>query len=302
MSVYNGGQELQRTLASIQAQTLSDFELIVVDDGSTDSTASILADAASRDLRIRVIRQENRGITRALIRGCAEARGTYIARHDSGDRSHPQRFMAQIKLLAASHDLVFVSCWTTYVGPLGEPLYEVRGKNTSSIPCAILDPSREWGVIDGPTHHGSVMMRRDAYHRAGGYRQEFAAGQDWDLWYRLGSLGKFQTVPATLYTAQITPGSISSGARAHQQRLARLSLGAMLARQRGEDESLFLRQAAEVHPTRDTSACGEARGLYAIGEALRRRRDVRGRAYLRRATTLCPTLLRAWIRYAQSFF
>jgi len=301
MSVYNGGDELRPTLASILAQSGVDFELVVIDDGSTDSSGAVLDDIAARDSRVHVIHQENRGLTRALATGCAGAHGRYIARHDCGDTSHPRRLALQKQLLDDNADLAFVSCWTAYVGPEDEPLYETRGSGAASAPTAILDPSREWGVVDGPTHHGSVMMRRDAYERAGGYRAAFAVGQDWDLWYRIAALGKFQTVPETLYTAQITPGSISGGARTAQQELAKLSLAAMNARQRGGSDEEILRRAAAVRVVRDTTPCGEARGLYAIGEVLRRRRDPRACPYFRRALALCPSLIKAWIRYAQSF-
>jgi glycosyltransferase involved in cell wall biosynthesis len=302
MSVYNGEERLRDTLDSILAQSGVAFELIAVDDGSTDSSGTILDELAARDSRVRVLHQENRGLTRALIAGCAAARGQYIARQDCGDTSDPRRLALQKQLLNQNADVVFVSCWTAFVGPGDERLYESRGTGAGSSPLFILDPTREWGVIDGPTCHPSVMMRRDAYERAGGYRAEFRVGQDWDLWYRLAALGKFQIVPEILYTAQINPRSISGGARGAQQTIAKLSLAAMRARMSGESDAAFVQRAAELHVTHDRSACGEARGFYAIGEALRRRRDVRARRYFRRAIARCPRLVKAWIRYAQSFF
>jgi glycosyltransferase involved in cell wall biosynthesis len=300
MSVYNGQADLRTSAESILTQSGVDLELIVVDDGSTDASRAILDEMASRDRRVRVIHQENRGLTRALIAGCAAARGRYIARQDCGDTSDPRRLLLQKELLDGNTELAFVSCFTGYVGPELEPLYETVA--TSTGPVSILDPSREWGVIDGPTHHGSVMMRRDAYERAGGYRAEFAVGQDWDLWYRVAALGKFQIVPEFLYTAQITPRSISGGSRGAQQKVAQLSLAAMRARINGQSDAEFVRRASEVRAARDASACGDAGGFYAIGEALRRRRDIRARRYLRRAIACCPRLVKAWIRYAQSFF
>ena len=302
MGVYNGEESLRATLNSILAQSGVDFELIAVDDGSTDSSGAILDELAARDSRVRVIHQENRGLTRALITGCAAARGRYIARQDCGDISDPRRLALQKQLMDQNADVVFVSCWTAFVGPGNEPLYESRGTGAGSSPLAILDAAREWGVIDGPTCHPSVMMRRDAYERAGGYRAAFAVGQDWDLWYRLAAIGKFQMVPEMLYTAQVTPRGISGGARSAQQTIARLSLAAMRARMKGESDAAFIEQASAVRVTPDRSACGEARGLYAIGEALRRRRDVRARHYLRRAIGRCPQFVKAWVRYAQSFF
>jgi glycosyltransferase involved in cell wall biosynthesis len=90
-SVYNGERYLRESLESVLSQEGVDLELIVVDDGSEDSTPEILADSATRDPRLRVLTQENRGLTVALIRGCAEARGEFIARHDLDDLSLPGR-------------------------------------------------------------------------------------------------------------------------------------------------------------------------------------------------------------------
>src|SRR4029077_2278949 len=101
MGVYNGASTLAPTLDSILAQTERDFECIVVDDGSTDGTPEILARYGSRDGRIRLIHQQNAGLTRALTAGCAAARGVYIARHDAGDLSDPRRFELQKQALDA---------------------------------------------------------------------------------------------------------------------------------------------------------------------------------------------------------
>jgi GT2 family glycosyltransferase len=301
MGVYNGASTLDATIESVLAQTERDFEFIVVDDGSTDDTPRLLAAYAARDPRIRVIRQENGGLTKALIAGCAAARGRYIARQDCGDTSDPGRFALQKELLDKNGELAFVSCWTAFVGPEGEPLFVTRGNGAASSAIEILDPAKEWGVVDGPTSHPSVMMRRDAYERAGGYRAAFVVGQDWDLWYRLAALGKLQVVQQVLYTASVTPDGISAGAREAQQALANLSRTAMLARLRGEGDEEIVRQAAAIAIVRKKTDRGRARGLYAIGEALRRNGDPRARRYFRRAIALCPYFVKAWVRYAQTF-
>ena len=276
MAVHNGASTLAETMDSILAQTESDFEVIVVDDGSTDETPRIL----QRYERVRVIRNAgNIGLTRSLIAGCAAARGTYIARHDAGDRSHPDRLRKQRQLLDEDAQAAYASCITEYVGPRGEFLFVSR-------------------AYEGPSHHGSVLFRRDAYERAGGYRAEWYYGQDWDLWYRLGKKGSFRSIDETLYTARVTPESISGTAREEQLELGRLSRAAFLARERGESDAEFVAAAARIGkappPARD-------RGLYFIGEALRRNGDARAREYLRDAIRANPLYLRAWIRYAQSW-
>jgi len=122
MSVYNGAEHLETTLASILSQEGCEFEFIVVDDGSTDGTSRILDEWAARDSRLRIIHQQNTGLTRALIRGCAEARGEFIARQDAGDVSLPGRLAAQCACLRTHTDTVMVSSGACFRGPADEKL------------------------------------------------------------------------------------------------------------------------------------------------------------------------------------
>jgi glycosyltransferase involved in cell wall biosynthesis len=300
LPVYNGAGVIAPTIDSILGQTDADFELIVIDDGSTDATPEIVAGYAARDGRVRVVTQPNAGITRALIAGCAAARGRYIARQDAGDFSAPQRLERQRAALDAHPDLVLVSCWTAFAGPELEPLWIAKGTGKSAQPVDVRELSERYCVIDGPTSHPSAMFPRAAYERAGGYRRQLYYGQDWDLWYRLLELGKFQMIEEVLYTARVTPGSISATAKAAQETLATLTHDGVRARARGESDAPFIERAARIRPQGKSSRCGQARGLYFIGEALRRNRDPRCRAYLRRAALRCPLLVRAWVRLAQS--
>jgi glycosyltransferase involved in cell wall biosynthesis len=300
MGVFNGASTLAATLDSILGQAEGDFECIVVDDGSTDATATILAEYAARDPRVRVIRQANAGLTRVLITGCAAARGTYIARHDAGDLSDPRRFELQRRALDADPAVVFVSSATQYAGPELEPLWITRPTGAALEPAHVLDLALPGALTDGPTHHGSVMFRRAAYERAGGYRAAFYYGQDFDLWLRLAEIGKFQGIDEVLYTARITPDSISGSARSRQDDLGRLSRAALDARQRGEPEVGILERAAAVRRVSRKAVSSRGNGLYFIGEALRRNRDARARRYLRQSIGAWPFSLRAWVRYFQS--
>jgi glycosyltransferase involved in cell wall biosynthesis len=298
MGVYNGASTLAATLDSILEQTERNFECIVVDDGSTDATPAILADYAARDPRIRVIRQANAGLTRALIAGCAAARGVYIARHDAGDLSDPRRFELQKRTLDADPTVVFVSSATQYAGPELEPLWISRARSAQAV--SIVDFSDSRIIVDGPTHHGSVMFRRDAYERGGGYRVAFFYGQDWDLWYRLAEIGRFLAIDEVLYTARITPESVTGMARLQQEQLADLSRAALEARHSGQYEADILERASAVGRAPRRGLGRRGKGLYFVGEALRRNGDRRARAYLRRSIIAWPFSIRAWIRYVQS--
>lgn len=294
MSVYNGEAHVAETIESILAQTERDFELVIVDDGSTDRTPEILR--AYADPRVRVLTQANAGLTRALIVGCAAARAPLIARHDVGDVSHPRRLEKQAALFDRWPDLVLAACNVDFVGPAYEYLFSSRDTRAADAPVRLTPP-----LTDGPNHHGAAMFRRDAYERAGGYRPQFYYAQDWDLWYRIAALGTFARVAETLYTARILADSLSAEARVQQSRLAELSQAMTVARQRGESEEPLLAQAASI--TRVPARKSRKRigaGLYFIGAALVRNRDPRARPYLRAAVAAWPFSARAWVRWIRS--
>jgi len=240
-SVYNGAEYLRQSLESVLGQTDIDFEFLIVDDGSTDESAAILAEYAARDARIRVIEQHNQGLTKALIRGCAEARGEYIARHDGDDLSLPGRFATQVAWLQAHSEASFVSCWSYGIGPAGEVLFEVkRPSHAEEVMAGLVE--RE----EGPPGHGSVMFRAEAYRQVGGYRAEFRYAQDWDLWLRLAEVGQFACVPQFGYAYRVSESSISAFRRRQQLRLAEIAHACRGARQRGESEMPLLAEAARV--------------------------------------------------------
>lgn len=302
MSVYNGAENLSETLDSVLSQDGCDFELIVVNDGSTDETGRILDARASGDDRIRVFHQENTGLTRALIRGCSVARGEFIARQDAGDISLPGRLSRQVRAFQNDNDLAFVSCITKCVGPGGEYLYESSGTGIAITPINIIDAHAKQGILDGPSHHGSVMFRKDKYQEVGGYREQFYYGQDWDLWYRLGMVGKFQLLPYPLYQARFDIGSISASNRTFQTKLSKLSAKAFKKRLQGDSDADVLRDANRIRPQhgRMSSRTGISAGCYFLGECLRRNGDLTGsRSYLLRAVRNSPMNVRAWVRLAQ---
>ena len=277
MAVFNGASTLRATLDSILAQTERDFELIVVDDGSTDATPSIL-----REYSVRVITQSNAGLTRALIRGCAQARAEVIARHDCGDRSHPERFAKQLALLESAD---VVSCATRFVDADGDFLYVSRA-NGEEVRRSLLDDDAR--AIHALPHHGSAMFRRDAYERAGGYREEFRVAQDLDLWIRIArDGGTFAIDEEVLYEATIDTRSISGTARDAQVRLTRIAVAL-------RDGHGSLDDARAVQQARKTPR-GEAAALYFIGKCLLRQKNAKGLRVLRDAVRRDPLHWRAWV-------
>ena len=284
LSIYNGAPTLAATLDSILAQSMSDFELLAIDDGSTDATPSILASYAARDARLRVVTQPNAGLTRALIRGCAEARAEVIARHDNGDRSHPERFERQLARLADGH--VLVSCATRFSTAEGDLLYVSTADGEEVRRSLVNDDARR---IHALPHHGSAMFRRGAYLAAGGYRAEFRLAQDLDLWIRVAPLGSIAVLPHVLYEATIDARSISGSSRIEQVRLTEIAV----ALRDGGDAATLLAEAAGIVPARP-SRKRQAAALYFIGKCLLRQRNSKWRTYIRAALQRNPLHLRSW--------
>jgi GT2 family glycosyltransferase len=288
MAVFNGAPALSATLDSILAQTERDLELIVVDDGSTDATPSILGQYAAVDPRIRTITQPNAGLTRALIRGCADARTDVIARHDCGDRSHPERFARQLALLADGRTVA--SCATRFVDADGDLLYVARADGEEVRRSLLAGDAQQ---IHALPHHGSAMFRRDAYVQAGGYRQEFRVAQDLDLWIRIArNGGTFAIADEILYDATVDARSISGTARAAQVRLTGIAVAL-------RDGHGSLADASSVAPAPFT-AHGEAAALYFIAQCLLQQGNRKGRRLLREAIRRNPWHWRAWLSLFRS--
>jgi glycosyltransferase involved in cell wall biosynthesis len=297
MSVYNGAERLRETIESVLSQQGVSLEFIVVDDGSTDGSDVIIGSYACHDPRIRILRQENQGLTRALIKGCDAAKGKYIARQDAGDISLPDRLRLLKAILDRYEDCAFVSSWTSVIGPKDEYLFSRKGKGLAASPIWILSKrSQKWVVIEGPTHHGSVMFRREAYVKAGGYRAAFYYAQDWDLWYRLAALGKFAMVGQSLYQARITPGSISSLSRPRQAEYARLSHKAITLRLSSHSDAAIVQEAERLLPRKPHAIrrSDQGQALYFIGRCLVNNNDPRATPYFLNAIASNPLLFRAW--------
>jgi len=289
MGVHNAADSIAQTLGSLLEQEGVDLEIILIDDGSSDATGEIVTRIASRDPRLRLISRANRGLTQSLIEACNAARGTFLCRQDAGDWSLPGRLRRQRDWLTSNPDASLCSTHVRLLVPEGATL-------------AIRAPTAEQlrDGLTGPAHHGSVMMRRQAYEQAGGYRPEFYYAQDIDLWSRLSEIGDHEVVPEVLYEASLTPGAISGTRKREQQRFHALITAATQARRRGQPEERWLRQAQAL-----SQHCREARrrrprqvaaGAYFIGASLRDSEPSLARRYLEQAVALDPWHLRAHFR------
>jgi glycosyltransferase involved in cell wall biosynthesis len=197
LSVYNDEKYIPEAIDSILGQTFKDFELLIVDDCSTDGTVDILK--SYKDPRIRlVINQENIDITRSLNRGLKLARGTYIARHDSDDVSTPERLEKQFYFLENNNDYAAIGSRTEFVDEEGRNIGYWKQESSAeeifyalSYRCCLTS--------------SSMMFKKDIVTGLGGYDESSSHAEDYELFYRISRRYKIYVIPLYLVKYRIRP-------------------------------------------------------------------------------------------------
>jgi len=238
MSVHNGAQYLREAVESILNQTFTDFEFIIINDGSTDRTREILESYC--DERIILIHQNNSGLTKALNIGIARARGRYIARQDSDDVSESDRLHNQIEYLRAHPETAVLGTAVTFIGPAGQTL------GISRHPLDHDAITRELKVRNC-FWHGSIMFLKSAFDAVGGYSEIFTATQDYDLWLRLSERHRVANLPIPLYRYRFNPNAVTFRRLVTQKKLADLARRLAEARLAGEDGSAIIANIMKSH-------------------------------------------------------
>ena len=210
MPVYNGERYLRAAVDSILAQTLGDFELLIVDDGSTDASVDILH--SYQDARIRIVHNEtNLGITAALNRGLAEVTGDYVARMDCDDMALPHRLEKQWRLLQDHPDIGLCGTRHGYIG---------GGK--APIPAETEDAHLRMALVfENPFCHGTVMFRRELVAEQGlRYDPDYRHAEDYEFWIRCARHARLANLPETLVLYRRHEGSVSALFREQQRATA----------------------------------------------------------------------------------
>jgi glycosyltransferase involved in cell wall biosynthesis len=188
MPVHNALPFLDESIASVLAQTLTDFELVILDDGSTDGSFETLTAWSRRDSRVRILRSEARtGLSRSSNSVVSQCRASIIARMDGDDVSHPDRLRQQWNILENEPSIVAVGTLCDGIDATGR----------------MVRPRDRWRIVRRssfiPFPHGSAMFRREAFDAIGGYREQTDGGEDQDLFLRMTRQGKVVTLPDVLY-------------------------------------------------------------------------------------------------------
>jgi glycosyltransferase involved in cell wall biosynthesis len=233
MSVRNGHPHLARAVASILAQTFSDFEFVIVDNASDDGSAEYVDAVARRDARIALLRNErDLGHSGGLNRGLAECRGEWVARMDADDVAMPGRLARQLAFVRENPDVEATSCVAWYIDGAGrragrtvvllatrEDFERFRREN---VPIALLHPG--------------AFIRRSLFQSLGGYRGEFDPANDVDLWCRIADRHLILTQPEPLMEYRIHGASVSASKFEHGRLKQLWARDSMIARRAGQAE------------------------------------------------------------------
>ena len=200
MSIYNGARFIKQSIESIREQTYDDYEVVIVDDGSTDKTTSILDSFLKKGhIDLIIQNQSNIGLTKSLNRGILYARGSLIARQDVDDISYKNRLMLQTQFIL-DYDLI---------GGLAATVYEddekkiIFGKNKAN------EKIMDIVFLKNPFVHSSVMFRKKVFDHLGGYNEDFKVSQDFELWMRFAEVGKIGKMDSVIVERRVHKDMIS---------------------------------------------------------------------------------------------
>ena len=203
MSVYNGERWLAESIQSVLNQTFSDFEFIVVDDGSSDQTLDILEQFSRSDSRVRILTKVNSGLADSLNYGIAHSRGAWIARIDADDISEPRRLEKQVALTQSDSSLVLVGAGLVIIDEFGQ----MHRRHCYPVShCSLVRRLARHGAF---FPHSSAFFKKNALGQQQTYRVRIRRSQDRDLWLRLAEVGKITCVNEPLVRIRKHSGQVS---------------------------------------------------------------------------------------------
>jgi len=199
MSVFNGEKYLREAIDSILSQTFTDFEFIIVNDGSTDNSLSIIKGYSDRRIRL-IDNEQNIGLTKSLNKVIKQARGEYIARQDADDISLPNRFEEQVRHFDQHPEVAL----------LGTSAYRIDEQGRITGRVKVKEKPGEDLLKRNQFNHGSTMFKRQVVIRLAGYNELFKYCQDYELWLRIAKYYEVRNLPQILYKLRFHQENIRS--------------------------------------------------------------------------------------------
>ena len=203
MTCYNAASTIEESVRSVLAQTFADFELVLVDDLSSDNSIALIEKISDPRIKIKKLVTRHRR-TKALNQGLQICSGEFIAVLDADDIAYPTRFAKQISFLEENPKIVAVGTWFTNINENGELISRSEFKTSSS------DISRSL-AFNSVLVHSSMMYRRSVANLQGGYLEDFDYAQDFALWIALAEVGDIGAIPEQLTKIRRLANSMTSG-------------------------------------------------------------------------------------------
>ena len=212
--VYNGDKTIRETIESVLNQTFSDFELLIINDGSQDTTLEIVSNIP--DPRIKVFSYPNAGLNASRNRGISLASGEYVSFIDADDIWTPDKLEAQLKALKAEPQAAVAYSWTDWIDEKGQFL---RRANHNS---ATGDVFAKLLLADFVGSGSNPLIRKQAFAEVGNFDQSLVGGQDWDMWLRLAARYPFTVVPSAQILYRQSPNSWSRNVERQEKGFRRI--------------------------------------------------------------------------------
>lgn len=207
LPTYNGGRFIARAVESVLAQDFQDFELLVIDDGSTDDTVALIAPFITKDARVRIIRNpQNFGLQKTLNVGLQQAKGEYIARIDDDDVwALADKLAKQVAFLDSHPDYALVGTGVVVMDENGKELFRFKNPETD-------EQLRSQMLYRNYFSHSSVLFRKSTALQFGGYSPDISALhiEDYDLWLKIGTVAKLANLPIYALRFMLRPSTISA--------------------------------------------------------------------------------------------
>ncbi len=294
MPVYNGEKYIEEAIDSVLKQTYTDYEFLIVNDGSTDNTAEIIS--SFKDPRIRLIHHKtNMGIAAALNAGLNNAYGKYIARFDADDICLPERLAIQFNFLAASDHYIVTGSNAEYISENGEHLFSFSciGHTDEEI--------KKNMIFQCPFIHSSVMFKKEAVLLAGGYSLHAHNFEDYFLWTQLKDLGKFNNIPHTLIKVRFNPSSVTidekSRGKAFRKIKREIIQRGNITKEEGEILNSIIK-SQDVQKIKESSYYSLCGKKYLINN----HQPGKARASLSKAISIHPLRIENYLLYIVSYF
>jgi glycosyltransferase involved in cell wall biosynthesis len=210
ISAYNEEKNIEACLTSVLNQTYKDLQVVIINDGSTDATQAIVEKIAEKDTRITLVNNENKGLTKSLNEGLTLCKGTYVARIDGDDVWHKEKLQTQFDIME-KENLVLTGTNFDYINQEGTQI-----KEAGDVPYTEHEDILSNFYKINPFNHSSIVFKRDALAKEGGYNERFRYSQDYDFVFRLANQGRVKLINQSLMSRRITDKIIGQKKRKEQ--------------------------------------------------------------------------------------